>query len=46
MRSSYDSLFFRVKDQLKHDPFSGHLFLFVNRTRTSCKVLYTMGRGL
>lgn len=45
MRSSYDSLFARVKEQLKHDPYSGHLFLFVNRTRTSCKVLYYDGTG-
>ena len=45
MRSSYDSLFVRVKEVLKHDPYSGHLFLFVNRTRTSCKVLYYDGTG-
>lgn len=40
MRASYDSLFGRVKMVLSKDPFSGHLFLFVNRTRTSCKCLY------
>ena len=45
MRASYDSLFSRVKDMLKHDPYSGHLFLFVNRTRASCKVLYYDGTG-
>lgn len=45
MRSSYDSLFGRVKEQLKHDPYSGHLFLFVNRSRSSCKVLYYDGTG-
>ena len=45
MRASYDSLFGRVKEILKHDPYSGHLFLFVNRTRTSCKVLYYDGTG-
>jgi len=45
MRSSYDSLFARVKETLKRDPHSGHLFLFVNRTRTSCKVLYYDGTG-
>ena len=45
MRSSYDSLFSRVKEILKQDPYSGHLFLFVNRTRTSCKVLYYDGTG-
>jgi transposase len=46
MRSSYDSLFARVKSVLQKDPFSGHLFLFVNRTRTTCKCLYWDGTGL
>lgn len=45
MRSSYDSLFGRVKAVLQKDPFSGHLFLFVNRSRTSCKCLYWDGTG-
>ena len=45
MRSSYDSLFSKVKEVLKGDPFSGHLFLFVNRDRTSCKCLYYDGTG-
>jgi len=45
MRASYDSLYFRVKEHLKHDPYSGHLFLFINRSRTSCKVLYYDGTG-
>jgi transposase len=35
----------RVKEVLKQDPYSGHLFLFVNRTRSSCKVLYYDGTG-
>lgn len=46
MRSSYDSLFSRAKSVLQKDPFSGHLFLFVNRVRTSCKCLYYDGTGL
>lgn len=46
MRASYDSLFSRVKSLLRKDPFSGHLFLFVNRRRTSCKCLYYDGTGL
>jgi len=46
MRASYDSLFARVKTTLEKDPFSGHLFLFVNRSRTSCKCLYWDGTGL
>lgn len=45
MRASYDSLFSRVKEVLKGDPFSGHLFLFVNRERSSCKCLYYDGTG-
>ena len=45
MRSSYDSLFNRAKNILKRNPFSGHLFLFVNRLRTSCKCLYYDGTG-
>tara|TARA_Y100001935_G_scaffold243773_1_gene235497 strand:- start:32 stop:439 length:408 start_codon:yes stop_codon:yes gene_type:complete len=46
MRASYDSLFNRAKTVLSKDPFSGHLFLFVNRRRTSCKCLYYDGTGL
>jgi transposase len=46
MRASYDSLFSRAKKVLKKDPFSGHLFLFVNRRRSSCKVLCYDGTGL
>ena len=45
MRASYDSLFSRVKEVLRGDPFSGHLFLFVNRERSSCKCLYYDGTG-
>ena len=46
MRASYDSLFLRVKDVLKEDPFSGHLFVFLNKCRSSCKCLYYDGTGL
>jgi len=46
MRASYDSLFLRVKDVIKEDPFSGHLFVFLNKRRTSCKCLYYDGTGL
>jgi len=45
MRSSYDSLFHRVKTVLERDPFSGHLFLFMNRRRNSCKCLVYDGTG-
>jgi len=46
MRSSYDSLFERVKSMLEEDPFSGHLFVFINQRRTHCKGLYYDGTGL
>jgi transposase len=46
MRSSYDSLLERAKVVLKKDPMSGHLFLFVNTSRSSMKALYYDGTGL
>lgn len=46
MRSSYDTLFGRVKDVIKEDPFSGHLFVFLNKRRSCCKCLYYDGTGL
>ena len=46
MRSSYDSLFARAEAVLRQDPFSGHLFVFLNRRRTSVKCLYYDGTGL
>jgi len=46
MRSSYDSLFSKVKDILQDDPMSGHLFVFINSRRTCCKCLYYDGTGL
>lgn len=45
MRSSYDTLFAKSRDILKQDPFSGHLFVFMNARRTSCKCLYYDGTG-
>lgn len=46
MRASYDSLFSMAKDILEEDPMSGHLFVFINARRTSCKCLYYDGTGL
>ncbi len=46
MRGSYDTLFQKAKVQLAQDPFSGHLFVFMNRSRSSCKCLYFDGTGL
>jgi transposase len=45
MRASYDTLFSKASEILKQDPFSGHLFLFINKTRTSIKCLYYDGTG-
>lgn len=46
MRASYDTLFGKAKTILKQDPFSGHLFVFINAKRTSLKCLYYDGTGL
>ena len=35
MRASYDTLFAKAKGVLAQDPFSGHLFVFINGRRTS-----------
>lgn len=45
MRASYDRLFDRAKRVLQKDPFSGHLFVFINSRRTSIKCLYYDGTG-
>lgn len=46
MRASYDALFSKAKGVLNKDPFSGHLFVFINSKRTSIKCLYYDGTGL
>lgn len=46
MRASYDTLFEKTKEVLKQDPYSGHLFLFINKYRTSIKCLFYDGTGL
>jgi transposase len=46
MRASYDTLFSKAKGVLSQDPFSGHLFVFINSRRTSIKCLYYDGTGL
>jgi transposase len=45
MRASYDSLFLKARDVVKEDPFSGHLFVFLNKRRTSVKCLCYDGTG-
>lgn len=46
MRKGFDGLFGLVRDVLREDPLSGHLFLFSNRRRTTVKVLLFDGSGL
>lgn len=46
MRASYDTLFAKASGVLNQDPFSGHLFLFMNSKRSSIKCLYYDGTGL
>ena len=45
MRASYDTLFAKAKGVLAQDPFSGHLFVFINSRRTSIKCLFYDGTG-
>ena len=40
MRKSFDGLSALVKGQMQEDPLAGHLYVFINRKRTQCKVLY------
>ena len=40
MRRGFDTLAAQVKEFLKHDPFSGNLFLFVGRGKDRLKMLY------
>jgi transposase len=46
MRLGFDGLFNKVKDHIQEDPFSGHLFVFLNRRRSTCKALIYDGTGL
>jgi transposase len=40
MRKGFDMLAALVREHLGHDPLSGHLFLFVGRSRDRLKILY------
>lgn len=45
MRASYDTLFSKVKGVLNQDPYTGHLFVFINSKRSSIKCLFWDGTG-
>ena len=40
LRRSFDRLAVLVRDELRQDPLSGDLYLFINRRRTMLKALY------
>lgn len=40
LRKSFDALSAVVREILRQDPLSGHLFVFLNRRRDRLKVLY------
>ena len=40
MNYSFDRLMGRVQEVFDQDPVSGHLFLFVNRSRDRMKILF------
>ena len=39
MRQSFDGLSNQVRHVLRHDPLSGHVFIFLNRRRNQVKLL-------
>ena len=45
MRKAFDGLSAAVQHTLEHDPFSGHLYVFVNRRADRLKVLWYDGNG-
>jgi hypothetical protein len=46
MRKSFDSLHALVRDHLRLDVFTGHLFAFANKRRDRIKILYWDRDGL
>ena len=45
LRKSFEGLKLLVKEKIKEDPLSGHLFVFSNRTRTRIKAYHWDGTG-
>ena len=39
-RKSINGLSLLVQERMKHDPFSGHYYVFCNRTKDKLKILY------
>lgn len=46
MRKSFDGLMAAVQARMRLDPLSGHLFVFLNRSRSLMKVLFWDRSGL
>lgn len=46
MRKSFDALCGIVRNELKRDPLSGEVFLFLNKGRTHLKLLHWESGGL
>jgi transposase len=46
MNLSFDRLMGRAREIFEQDPFSGHLFLFMNRNRDRLKILFWDHDGL
>lgn len=46
MRKSFDGLAAIVAEQLKHDPLSGHLFIFSSKRRDRIKLLHYERGGM
>lgn len=46
MRKSFHTLSGIVTDVMKRDPYSGEVFIFINRTRTRIKLLHWEAGGL
>lgn len=46
LRRGYNGLYALTRNHMGHDPRSGDLFIFLNRSRTACKILLHDGSGL
>jgi transposase len=45
MRKQFDGLWALVRETLEEDPFSGALFVFINKNRTLIKIIVWDGSG-